>query len=179
MQQINDEHDLDIALKEYDIATQHYLHEDKMKNESLKRSIIVVVTISSIIVTILSLEDITNNIILKQLAILLFISGAIISLSYGIQYRRILKYQDVKEARLEELERIFENSKYFTIKTISYGLELSHKNKLNVCDNKFYECVEFNIVDRISSSSFFKIVFPWGIIIMWCIFLFVVYIIIN
>jgi len=172
---IKTKYDLEIALKEYELLTNHYLHEDNMKNYALRNSVIAVMTIISIIMMIIAYESKSDYIIpIKQLfCIIMGFSGIIISFSYGIQYRRILRYQEVREARFEELERNFEESDCFTPKTIKYGLELMDRKKLHVRGNDFKPCIQLGIVESISSSLLFKLLMPWVLIFLLGIFLLV------
>jgi len=93
------------------------------------------------------------------------------SVKLGIQYRRILRYQEVREARLEELEKNFEESIYFTPKTIRYGLELMDRKKLHIRGNDFKPCMQLEIGESISSSLLFKLLMPWVLILLLIIFL--------
>ena len=166
--------DLEVALKEYELLTNHYLHEDNMKNYALRNSVIAVITIISIIMMIIASEELDSTI--KQwFCIIMGSSGIIISFCYGIQYRRILRYQEVREVRLEELEQNFEDSIYFAPKTIRYGLELMDRKKLHIRGNDFKPCIQLGIVESISSSLLFKLLMPWVLIIIWFIFLVVIY----
>ena len=167
MVHIKNKLDLEIALKEYELLTNHYLHEDNMKNYALRNSVIAVMTIISIIMMIIAYEPKSDSIIIKQLfCIIMGFSGIIISFSYGIQYRRILRYQEVREARFEELERNFEESDCFTPKTIRYGLELMDRKKLHIRENDFKPYIQLGIVESISSSLLFKLLMPWGLIFL-------------
>lgn len=173
MVHIETKEDLEIALKEYELLTNHYLHEDNMKNYALRNSVIAVITIISIIMMIIASEELDSTI--KQwFCIIMGSSGIIISFSYGIQYRRILRYQEVREARLEELEKNIEESNYFAPKTIRYGLELIDRKKLHIRGNDFKPFIKLGVVESISSSFWFKVLIPWVLIILWIIFLVVV-----
>jgi hypothetical protein len=169
---IKNKEDLEVALKEYELLTNNYLHEDNTKNYALRNSVIAITTMFSIFIMIIASEF---DSILKQLFCLIVgNSGIIISFSYGIQYRKILRYQEVREARLEELEKNIEESNYFAPKTIRYGLELMDSNKLYIRGNNFKPCVVLGVVDSISSSLFLKLLMPWVLIINFIIFLVVV-----
>ncbi|KAF5424032.1 MAG: hypothetical protein C5S44_02600 [Candidatus Methanocomedens sp.] len=172
MVHIETKEDLEVALKEYELLTNHYLHEDNMKNYALRNSVIAVMTIISIIMMIIAYES--ESIIIKQLfCIIMGSSGIIISFSYGIQYRRILRYQEVREARLEELEKNIEESNYFAPKTVRYGLELMDRKKLHICGNNLKPCIQLGIAESISSSLLFKLLMPWVLIFLLVIFLLV------
>ena len=170
---IESKEDLEVALKEYELLTNHYLHEDNMKNYALRNSVIAVITIISIIMMIIASEELDSTI--KQwFCIIMGSSGIIISFSYGIQYRRILRYQEVREARLEELEKNIEESNYFAPKTIRYGLKLMDCNELHIGENDFKQFIKLGIVESISSSFLFKLLMPWVLIFILFIFLVVV-----
>lgn len=171
MPPIANQTDLEIALKEYELATQHYWHEDNMKTDALKNSIIVAATIMPVVTAFIfnppqSLEDYIKEPIVKIGLVIIGLSGFLISISYGIQYRRILKYQEVREARLEELEKIIEDGNYFAIQTIRYGLKLMKNKELKVSD----KCIRLGILERVSSSYMFKLV-TLAILLIWIIFL--------
>lgn len=169
MVHIKNNEDLEIALKEYELLTNQYLHEDNMKTYALRNSVIAVITIFSIIMMFITSE--LDSIIKQLFSIIMGFSGIIISFSYGIQYRRILRYQEVREVRLEELEKKFEESNYFAPKTFRYSLELMSRKKLHVCENNFKPFIELGIAESISSSLLFKLLIPWVLIIIWIIFL--------
>jgi hypothetical protein len=165
---------LEIALKEYELATHHYLHEDKMKTDALRNSIIAVITIMSITTTIIASEYIKNIQIKLWFSIIMGLSGILISFCYGVQYRRILRYQEAREARLEELEKIIEETNHFAPRTIRYGLELMDRKKLHIPENYFKPCIRMGILESWSSNIWFKMLIPWFLIILWIIFLVVV-----
>jgi len=172
--QIENKEDLEVALKEYELLTNHYLHEDNMKNYALRNSVIAVITIISIIMMIIPSDEF-NSRIQQWFIVTMGFSGIIISFSYGIQYRRILRYQEVREARLEELEKNIEESNYFAPKTIRYGLKLMDCKKLHIRNNDFKPFIKLGVVESISSSLLFKLLMPWVLIIIWIIFLVVIY----
>ena len=174
MVHIKNPFDLEVALKEYELLTNHYLHEDNMKNYALRNSVIAGITIISIIMMIIASDELSTT-IQQWFCIIMGFSGIIISCSYGIQYRRILRYQEVREVRLEELEKKFEDSIYFAPKTIRYGLELMDRKKLHIPENNFKPFIQLNIAEIFSSSLLFKLLMPWVLIIIWFIFLVVIY----
>jgi|GEM_PF-4363393 len=162
--------DLEIALKEYELATQHYFHEDKMKTDALKNSFIVFATILTVVTAIIfnpqSKEYYTKEPIIKIWLFVIGLAGFLISFSYGLQYIRILKYQEAREARLEELEKIIEEGKFFALQTIRYGSYLMKNKKLNVS----FKSLSVSGLACWSSSNVFKIVII-VIILIWFIFL--------
>lgn len=166
---------LDIALREYELATQHYFHEDKMKTDALKNSLFVIIAIFAAITAVISIDKTANfpsdKVSLEHIKMwfifALGLSGIFISISYGIQYRRILKHQEARLARLEELERIIEDMSHFPIRIIGYGLELIKQNKLDIPQNKFVQHIELGKIENTSSSKLFKFLVPWFPIILW------------
>ena len=141
-----------------------------MKTDALKNSITVAAIIMPVVTAIIfnppqSLENYIKEPIVKIGLVIIGVSGFLISISYGIQYRRILKYQEAREARLEELEKIIEDGNYFAIQTIRYGLKLIKNKKLKVSDN----WIRLDILERVSSSNMFKLV-TMVLIILWALF---------
>lgn len=175
MSQIKNQTDLDVALKEYELATQHYWHEDKMKTDALRNSILSVIAIMTAVTTIISSDFIKNVNIKYGFSVIMGLFGSLISFSYGMQYQRILKYQEAREARLEELERIIEKSNYFAIRTIRYGLQLMETKNLSLCENKFKRFIKIESLESWSSSKSFKLLLPWFLLFLWVMFLIVVY----
>ncbi len=165
---------LEIALKEYELATQHYFHEDKMKTDALKNSILAVIALMTAVATIISAEYLKDYPIIKfGFSVIMGLSGILISVSYGVQYRRILKYQKSREDRLEKLEKIIEERNHFEIRTIRDGLEQMKSKESPLPKNKFLQSIDTSL-ETVSSSIYFRFLVPWFLIILWFIFLVVV-----
>lgn len=164
---------LEIALKEYELATQHYFHEDKMKTDALKNSIIATITIMSVVITIISTNYITDKILKIGFSFIMGFIGILISVGYGAQYRRILKYQEARESRLEKLEKTIEERNHFAIRTIRDGLELMKPKEVQASKSEFKSVRTLNLAS-FSSSNWFKVIIPGFIIGIWITFLIVI-----
>ncbi len=166
MADIKDDKDLDIALKEYELATQHYFHEDKMKTDSLKNSIIATITMMSVVITIISTNYITDKILKIGFSFIMGFIGILISVGYGAQYRRILKHQEIYESRLEKLEKIIKESHHFEIRTTQDVLELMKPKESHASKSRFKSVRTLGLAS-FSSSNWFKVIIPGFIIGIW------------